>query len=488
MRLLNIKLEGGLLEGLFLDFALNNQAAKFVILAGENGTGKTTIINTIPLISDAQTGVAISEATLELNESDVQELIRINSDNNGKNGYYSYELSAEDFGDKPTLKLCKKQDQFPNTYIVEISDKKKFDYIHGARKQRGNAIQIFMNKILFKLWHNNVEPKMSPVANVSNYEIDSDTDEIVQNIIDLNNEINIPQLLVDLDNKDAVEFRNSYNINKQIDPSLANKRMDRFKSAFADFFDNELKLKEITPKHEVIFQKGGDEFNISGLSSGEKMIVQCGSSLLKDAGAKDQSGIILIDEPEQALHPKWQEKVLDFYADATSIDSKNNPQFFITTHSEHVLKNALCRNDAVVIILKINPDNHRAEATKMSPNEYLLNYPSYDEIKYRAFGILSQDYHDDLLCFVQECSGMNCKNQDSELLKDNSCPRKHWCGKNIDGSINPKLDTESLPFHIRHYIHHPELRDDISNTRFTDEDLRKSVSFMEEYIQATRKK
>lgn len=128
MRLLNMTFKGGLLEGLSLDFSLDNRAAKFIVLAGENGTGKTTIINTIPPLSNDQSNTVVQEALFELNEKDIQDLIQIDMDNDGNAGYRGSKLSASDFGNTPTLKLHKKQDQFPNTYIVEVSNTKKFDY------------------------------------------------------------------------------------------------------------------------------------------------------------------------------------------------------------------------------------------------------------------------------------------------------------------------------------------------------------------------
>lgn len=488
MKLSKIKFGGGMIDDFELDFDdSDGKPARFVILAGENGTGKTTILNSIPTFLNKQADMPIKEALWILDENDIDELFEIDSEIVSTNNYHALNLSKQDIKESPTLKITKKQDDKPNTFVARISNTLDFNYIHGAHNIHSNSVQIYLNNLIFKLWHNNVEPNMPTVNGVSNYEIDgTNLGNTTQNIIDLNEGINIPQLLVDLNNKDAVEFQNHYIANGQANGSLVNIRMNRFREAFNAFFDNSLSFKKITTNHEVIFEKAGKEFNISGLSSGEKMVVQCGASLLKDAGARGITSVVLIDEPEQALHPKWQEKILDFYARTTSLNASRESQIFVATHSEHVLRNALSRSDALIILLRFSSVDRKLEAVKMSHEEYLLKYPSYDEIKYRAFGILSADYHDDLLGYIQESSGLGCHDQDIELLKEANCPRRHWVGKNRDKSINNNLDTDSLPFYIRHCMHHPELMNKNDNIKFEEPELKESVLFLEEYIKNTQ--
>lgn len=484
MRLLGVKFSGGFLEGLELNFELKGEAARFVVLAGENGMGKTTILNAISNFGHDMP-CPVNEYIWSLEQQDVEEILKIESENSAISGYHSQNLSPADFGEHPTLIIRKKQNNFPNNYTVELPGGKRFDFTHGVSALRSNAMQIFLSGIMFKIWHNNIEPKMQEVNSVSNYDIDNVDNKQGKDVVDLNNGIDIPQLLVDLDNKDAVEFRNSFNRTGSADSSLANRRMDRFKKAFSNFFDNQLTFKEVCPDHKVIFSKNGREFSMDGLSTGEKIIVQCGASLLKDAGANNLINTIAIDEPEQALHPRWQERIIDFYAESTSLGDDRLPQIIVTTHSEHVLKNALLRDDALVILLSTDTESKKVQATKMLPDKYVLRRISYNEIKYRVFGILSADYHDELLGYIQEMSGLCCKDQDAILVNDESCPKKHWAGKNKDGSRKHGLDTESLPMHIRHYVHHPELRDKTDNIPFSDEELASSTNFLEEYIKNT---
>jgi len=51
------------------------------------------------------------------------------------------------------------------------------------------------------------------------------------------------------------------------------------------------------------------------------------------------NSVILIDEPEIALHPKWQSQIMDIYANIGV-----NNQFIVTTHSPYIIGSVPNRN------------------------------------------------------------------------------------------------------------------------------------------------
>ncbi len=73
----------------------------------------------------------------------------------------------------------------------------------------------------------------------------------------------------------------------------------------------------------------GEEFDINELSSGEKQLFV---RTLAIKMLEPENSIILIDEPELSLHPKWQQKILEVYKKI----GKNN-QIIVATHSPHIL-------------------------------------------------------------------------------------------------------------------------------------------------------
>lgn len=86
----------------------------------------------------------------------------------------------------------------------------------------------------------------------------------------------------------------------------------------------------------------GDEFDINELSSGEKQL------FLRTLAIKmlnPENSIILIDEPELSLHPKWQQRIVDVYRKI----GKNN-QIIIVTHSPHILGSV--RKENIILLDK----------------------------------------------------------------------------------------------------------------------------------------
>jgi len=91
-------------------------------------------------------------------------------------------------------------------------------------------------------------------------------------------------------------------------------------------------LKKEGEKMPLFRNSSGKEFDINGLSSGEKQLF-VRALTLKMINANNS--IILIDEPEISLHPKWQQKILKVYETI----GENN-QIIIATHSPHIVSSA----------------------------------------------------------------------------------------------------------------------------------------------------
>ena len=90
-----------------------------------------------------------------------------------------------------------------------------------------------------------------------------------------------------------------------------------------------IETTETTEILPIFTNSSGDEFDINELSSGEKQL------FLRTLAIKmlnPENSIILIDEPELSLHPKWQQRIVDVYRKI----GKNN-QIILATHSPHIL-------------------------------------------------------------------------------------------------------------------------------------------------------
>ena len=99
-----------------------------------------------------------------------------------------------------------------------------------------------------------------------------------------------------------------------------------------EILDLDIKISGISKNAKsipIFTNSAGDKFDINELSSGEKQL------FLRTLAIKmlnPENSIILIDEPELSLHPKWQQRIVDVYRKI----GKNN-QIIIATHSPHIL-------------------------------------------------------------------------------------------------------------------------------------------------------
>ena len=99
-----------------------------------------------------------------------------------------------------------------------------------------------------------------------------------------------------------------------------------------EILDLDIKISGISKNAKsipIFTNSSGDKFDINELSSGEKQLFL---RTLAIRMLNPENSIILIDEPELSLHPKWQQRIIDVYRKI----GKNN-QIIIATHSPHIL-------------------------------------------------------------------------------------------------------------------------------------------------------
>ena len=79
------------------------------------------------------------------------------------------------------------------------------------------------------------------------------------------------------------------------------------------------------------------------------------------AGGAHKSGVYLIDELEDSLHPKLTEELIRLFLDASGPDEKR--QLIFTTHELHLLRADLLRRDEIWLVEK---NDHRSELTRLT--------------------------------------------------------------------------------------------------------------------------
>lgn len=351
------------IKNLKLDFTVDNVVQDTIIFAGNNGCGKTTILDNIyslinhNIVSNSERESGLIKSIIILNNEEI-EIIKnniLNSDRKGAN-------------ENNCLSLLEKTNEFE--YIVDFSGERgtygryKFFAITDSGKREIDSYSIMHKGKLEKLMSTfystaNINYNLNPVNSITTIDLDLD-----KNNIKTENNIgtDVKQTFVDIYNLDAQDFQKwaSENIGNKIDESKMSVRINRFSNAFSYMFSN-LKFDRIINSNDhkdVLFRNNkGDEIRIDDLSTGEKQIVIRGGYMLKYQKSI-QSNFILIDEPELSLHPEWQKKILQFYKRLfTDENGSQTAQIFVATHSPFIVHNFSRYNDKVVVLNKDENDN-----------------------------------------------------------------------------------------------------------------------------------
>lgn len=351
------------IKNLKLDFTVDNVVQDTIIFAGNNGCGKTTILDNIyslinyNIVSNSERESGLIKSIIILNNEEI-EIIKnniLNSDRKGAN-------------ENNCLSLLEKTNEFE--YIVDFSGERgtygryKFFAITDSGKREIDSYSIMYKGKLEKLMSTfystaNINYNLNPVNSITTIDLDLD-----KNNIKTENNIgtDVKQTFVDIYNLDAQDFQKwaSENIGNKIDESKMFVRINRFSNAFSYMFSN-LKFDRIINSNghkDVLFRNNkGDEIRIDDLSTGEKQIVIRGGYMLKYQKSI-QSNFILIDEPELSLHPEWQKKILQFYKRLfTDENGSQTAQIFVATHSPFIVHNFSRYNDKIVVLNKDENDN-----------------------------------------------------------------------------------------------------------------------------------
>lgn len=442
-----------------------------IVLAGENGSGKTTILNDLftyfsghPLQAYMNGPVADTDSRIEIEMS-------LNEDDEIK------DASGRSIHKAKSKSHLTSNPRTNTQYFMNDGSEVK---VNNLPKIPARAIysQVAINF------------NVKSIRATTDIELDNTNIRSEKSSDDLATEIT--QLFLDIDKEDSSELAQWVDKNKGVAPpdKVQRKRIKRFTEAFKGVFGNKLEFKGVQGL-SVLFEKDKREVSINQLSSGEKQIVFRSGFLLRNRGAMN-SAVVLIDEPELSMHPKWQEKIFSFYRTLFLDESGlQTSQIFIATHSDHILKSALENDSTLIIVL-----NNEAPPEYIHKNTegLVLKTATLAEVKWRIFDLPTTDFHDQLWAELSYDDLTNTVKKvtelDAKLLRaaaGDKSKMKMWKGYQADSTQpggrrpNTGYNTSSLPAYIRNYLHHPEFTDInnvVDNVAYTDEELRRSITFM----------
>ena len=489
-----------ILGDLELDFCdKDGNPADTIIIAGENGTGKTTILEEIEKILTYNFDKNVSYEIVNNGNIFKYENGQFWNNNNSVNyspSVYIGGVSASNFSNKSDSDRFIESSNFKKPLFATVNI--NFSQNKKIRNFGSNNIDIddderkkFTDKTA-----ENIKQLFADMINYD-YKIRAEKyDEIFKNADIINS-----------DDKVKVE-KITKKIQDEMNTNLTLK-MDRFKKVFNKDLFKELKFKgidNIDNNIEILFEKNGKEISIDDLSSGEKQIVFRGAFLLRDKEALN-GAVVLIDEPEISMHPKWQEKILGYYQKLFVDGDKQTSQIIVSTHSNFVIEKALELDNSIIIALQENNDKPK----KIMKNDVTFILPSVTaaEVNYHIFDIASIDYHIQLFGYFQSITGIiQIKDVDNKIknnqkllpkvdnkiknnqellpenvLKDSQGNSYKWEYTDKKGN---KTEYDTICCFIRNAIDHPEnLPNQKQNglkAKYTDDELRYSIEILIELV------
>ena len=334
-----------ILGNISFDFTdINGYAIDTIIIAGENGCGKSVLLDELFNYNPSNiysNKVGIISTEVEFSQI---ELKLIQEGSNFKNNnlppiFGNTIIIKQDFSISQNWNQCK-----VNYHSSPNNEETTYGYIFNIE-----------NFNLFKPVFSDVEINFTP-RNISNV-TSSNIDEIISGSIKSSNNIatEITQLLIDIDNLDNADLAKWVRNNPKMAPSedVISVRMKRFTNAFHSIFPNKryVGIDNNNGRKVVEFEEFGKRMPIERLSSGEKQIVFRGGFLLRNQKTTEGS-VVLVDEPEISLHPKWQLEIMAFLKHLFMKDGNQTSQLIVATHSPFIIHNTTRVNDKVIVMKK----------------------------------------------------------------------------------------------------------------------------------------
>jgi predicted ATP-dependent endonuclease of OLD family len=252
---------------------------------------------------------------------------------------------------------------------------------------------------------------------------------------------------------------------KLINDKIENKLLEKIIMKFEEMSGSRIHLNFIDnykPFDRAFFGEKkvtNQQLELSSLGSGYEMAF----SLLYSFYMSQQSNkqlIMLIDEPELHMHPRLQSKFVNFL-----IEMSKTVQIFLTTHSPLLIKQLAANDYTKILILR--------EGKEISePAERKLTYISANETNYIAFNLATEEYHNELFEELKHQYGddKSIKDFDRDFfveIKD-EIKNSPWRGNKNEVSIHT---------FIRNQIHHQK-----ENGKTEYSVLEKSIETMRSYF------
>lgn len=414
------------------------------ILCGENASGKTSIIHAMLIATQKKQRDYYADGNI-IKIGNLDEL-RTNS----ASGDIVIEIECEGYSKKVVVKK-NKDVALDRNYKLVINGSKRLSY----------------EKTLFYLCSNRMG--VMDTYSKGNY------------LFGPNGEAVIDFLYKEQDSQFSNEYMVSFN-NQYKDTRVAeNRNFIEHVRFWMEYITGEtITINSVSKTNQYVLTFGNGTRSINtgaGYSFLLPIIIVCLGAVL----VGENKPTVILENPEIFLHPDAQQKLTDFF-----IFCKQYVQLIIETHSEHLLKNAIEKNEQSIQIFVVKNDIEKNQGTIVEPitcSNFKTNPVAYSEVIYKAFGLHTPELHILLygMCQAQYNSINNIdssiKTFDNYLSSLANVPLKEWKNLNKQGNITI---YKTLPTFIRNKIDHPEGKEPQTNINYeyTEEEFIRSIEWL----------
>lgn len=385
MKIKNVKIgKNKVLKNIDISFEKDNQILDTIVIAGSNGSGKTTLLESI---------CSYFKTTI-------------------------FPLNEKEMNVQIDLFLENREEKINENIISELHS------INYYKNKDINKYEEIINtlKILPKLIYVPAEIDFNEVkTETTNYK----SDYKFFNIVDSDVIEDIPSY---------ISSRIYYIANTEEELTLkeVKEKVNAEINGVFDILDLDVKLTGLSKDEKnmpIFVNSSGDEFDINQLSSGEKQLFLRTLSIKM---LEPENSIILIDEPELSLHPKWQQRIIDVYKKI----GKNN-QIIVATHSPHVLGSV--SNENIFLLSK----NKKGEIIVLSGDELYTSYgQSADRILEDIMG-LETSRNPKIFNLLNECRKMVDDNKyNTKEFEEKYSKLKSILGENDEDLFLIEMDIQ----------------------------------------------
>lgn len=415
-----------------------NAGSGLNLFVGENGCGKTSLLDAfvLPILSYKAEGFSLSDFFDPTQKANIQIFSEKNFDFKGtmpntiyKGKGFSFEAGVRARENKSYLSSIVVHDQKYVRADGEVKPNEGSPDLRVSVNNPWSGPRFSENDILF-------------LDKSRTYQIRSGT----------YNSTRFDRLMEDFDFQYIKKKGNLFDCNeklKDVSNDIENQFLKEAIEKFKEVSGEKISLAHIdnwAPHSKAFFgiEKENKQFiSLDSLGSGYEMIF----SLLYSFYLSKQSGkqlIIFIDEPELHLHPKIQGEFVKII-----LNFSKTAQIFLTTHSPLLVKQVLYSDKIQVQVLK--KEANIVEVAKIK--ERVLPYLSSNEINFIAFGLATEEYHNELYEELKlgndnpRVTPLNLKDFDTHFFQGNKKESPNY-------PYNGVANQVSVHTHLRTQIHH----------------------------------